>query len=919
MPHPAQPAAPPSPPRTRTARSLPRPAARTAPYALVRTTVTPHPAEPAPAAEVRRLLERLTGLEARAQALREPLCDDLFASRADHDEDFHRTVVLPLRRALHNDRIPRPALLDRLRDLPARVPRLGEWLALLVQRASLYEQFEATCPGALAAERAALAEVCRTPAFGRAIALSSADLLRAVTRAAGGEGGRRARKEEPSLLRHALRAGTKTSPLSWFTAVGWHTGDGLQIPHSATQFIDHSSLRPVVRENRTLVGALVAALLDEPRRRRALPHRMSSGAAPAGEGRVRFSRDLTLFAGGRYLVTREDEVELADRPALASLAAVAATPAPLDDLAASLARALGRPGDDPALRRYLDQAADGGLLVPVDPVPPQHPEPLAELASWLRRWPQDAGLADRIDALSDDTVRFADLPSGERPAHLADLADRWRTLLADAGRPVPADAAPLNVLSEDVVDDAGIGARAPGLTADDRDALAELTALAELFDLGHLMRRVALDRFTARYGHGGVCTAPWEFGAETAGAWQEAVRLSGLPADDPALPAAIADIARLRAEFAARVRTAAASSDHAGSDVVLPADAVRALAGRLPGWTAARPLSYAWFVQRAEPGARLAVNHVYGGWGRFTSRFLDGLGDGAAAEVARQIHDGLGPGARAAQVRPVGGFNANLHPLLVGSEIGPDRHGTDLAEADTELFHDTATDQLRIRLRATGEQLDVLYLGFLAPVMLPQRLAPFLCDHPGGIVDFRSLLPRTRQAVPGGEVVRTPRLLHRHLVLARRRWHLPEPVVAALRADLAAGTGEVPAAAVAKWRALLGLPDRLFLHAVPRAPVGDALEDFVSTLRAPKPQALDLGSALHLRCLPAWLARHPRGIVLEEALPAFGGSEHPTHAVELVAETYRPARTSGLGEAPVAGPHTRHVPAPNPIRPGGPR
>ncbi|MGW2994149.1 DUF397 domain-containing protein [Streptomyces sp. NPDC001193] len=28
-------------------------------------------------------------------------------------------------------------------------------------------------------------------------------------------------------------------------------------------------------------------------------------------------------------------------------------------------------------------------------------------------------------------------------------------------------------------------------------------------------------------------------------------------------------------------------------------------------------------------------------------------------------------------------------------------------------------------MRATGEPLDVLYLGFLAPVMLPQRLAPF--------------------------------------------------------------------------------------------------------------------------------------------------------------------------------------------------
>ncbi|MFF1494324.1 lantibiotic dehydratase [Streptomyces sp. NPDC058304] len=889
-----------------TARPSAGPPAGTAPYALVRTTVTAHPAQPEEAARVRTLLDRLTSLAAQEDALRPALCDDLFASRPGHDEEFHRRVVLPLRRALHNGRAPRPALLARLDDLPARVPRLGTWLNLRELRDVLLTDLSATVPDALTAERSALAELCRSPGFTRAVALTSADLLRAVSRAARDEGGRKARKEEPSVLRHALRASTKTSPLSWFTAVGWSGGEPAR-----TQPL----LRSVVREHRTLVEALVAALLDEPRRRRVLAHRMTSSARPTADGRALYTRDRTLFAGGRYLVTHEETIELAPRPALTALDTLAATPATLDELAARLGPALGRPRTDPAVGRFLGQLTEGGLLVPVEPVDPQHPHPLRALAGWLRQWPEDAALSDRIDRIAADTAGFAHARAEERPALLADLADRWRRLLADAGRPVPADAAPLNVLSEDVIANAVLGAehaatdtagaagpvRTGGLTAPDRAVLGELTALAELFDLGHLMRRAALERFVSRYGRGGTCRAPWEFGADTAAAWEEAARLAVRPSGDPGLsrePAELAELAELREEFTQRVRSAAAAAPGGwAEEVVLPAEEVRELAARLPGWTATRPLSYSWFVQRAAQGADglLCVNHVYGGWGRFTSRFLDDLPHDAAAEVAREIRRGLGDGARAAQIRPVGGFNANLHPLLVGDEIGPDRYRSALAEADVELVHDLPSDQLRLRVQATGEPLDVLYLGFLAPVMLPQRLAPFLCDHPDGVVDFRRLLPRRTLAVPGGEVQRTPRLRHAHAVLARRRWHLPEGVLAALRADLAADPGVIPAAAAARWRALLGLPEQLFLHPVPEPPAGRPAEDFVRSLRAPKPQALDLGSALHLRCLSGWLARHPRGVVLEESLPVFGGRNRPAHAVELVAETYRPARAARSG------------------------
>ncbi|BFV60663.1 hypothetical protein KCMC57_up57670 [Kitasatospora sp. CMC57] len=842
-------------------------------YALVRATVLARAPQSVATARVRELLARLTAGEAAEAALRPVLCDALYASRAGHDQEFHRRIVLPLRRDLHNGRPPQAAQLDRLGDLPTRVALLAQWLDLRARQAELRTALAAALPTALAAERAALAELCRQPAFRRAVALGSAELLRAVLGASepggtGGARGGRAAKEEATVLRHALRATDKTSPLSWFTTVGW-VSDAPGPPAA------ESAPHPVVQVNRTLVTALVQALLDQPRRARSLPHRMTS-AARTEDGRTHYQRTRVAFVGGRYLAAHEDEVALAARPELALLASLAETPEPPEQLAERLARALGRSPGDPAVERFLGQLLDARLLVPTEPVDPQSADPLAELATWLRQWPEDAGLARSIRELAERTATYADLPAEHRPALLTALTADWRRLLAEAGRPLPDETGPLTVLSEDVHAPAP-----PDLLPDaaDRTALAELTPLAELFDHGHLTGRAARDAFVARYGADGVCRTPWEFGADLGGAWAE------VPVP--------ADIAALRAEFTGLPET--------DGEVVLSTERIRALADRLPAWTAARPLSYSWFVQPEPAEGLLCVNHVYGGWGRFSSRFLDALPPQATTELARQLRVGLGAGARAAQLRPVGGFNANLHPLLLDEEIGPDRRWSALAEADLDLVHDLRSDHLRFRLRATGEYLDLLYLGFLSPTMLPQRLAPLLADHPNGVVVFQSLLARTTMAAPGGAVVRSSRLRYRHLVLARRRWQLPPPVLDALRAELAADPGPdgVPVTTVTRWRAHLGLPEQLFLHPVTR-PAGNlpAADAFLDRLRAPKPQPLDLGNPLHLRHLHRWLARHPHGVLLEEALPLIGGHAEPTRAVELVAETYRPARRVPVSPEP---------------------
>ncbi|MFC1419003.1 lantibiotic dehydratase [Streptacidiphilus cavernicola] len=890
-------------------------AVRSAPYALLRSTVLRYPAQSQAAAVFRAELARLTALEAEAAALLPRLCDDLYAARGGHLDTVHRDVVLPLRRALHNGREPRPALLDRLGDLPERVPRLAEWLALRGWRSAMITLLGKLSDGALTAERDALAVLCGEPALRRAVALTSSDLLRAVDRASSGVADRKARKEEPGVLRQVLRAGTKTSPLSWFTAVGWglcdpSSGDGSDLRAWEQAGLSIEGLTSVVKVNRTLVSALTEALLDDPGRRSRLPHRMASSARIA-DGRAAYARGRVRFAGGRYLVTAEDEVELAAAGPLELIDAHCEKPSSLGELANKLVAALdGAAGTDATRERaadaFLARLAAAGLLVPTEPVDPQHEDPLTLLAAWLRAESDGARLALAVDEIADRTREFSAAEPPRRPAVLAGLAEDWRTLLAEAGRPVPADSAPLNVLSEDVV--APRPVRLDGLLGDqDHRALGEVTALAELFDLGHLMRRIARDRFVARYGPGGSCRHPWEFGVDIAEAWEEAGQLAALgPGHHRRFPTGVEELAALRGELLDAVEVAP------DGDVMLPVDAVRALGGRLPRWMRQRPASYSYFLQRGTPDGLLCVNHVYGGWGRFTSRFLGAMEPAARIEVAGQIRRGLAEGARAVQVRPVGGFNANLHPLLVPDEIGPDRRWTSIGEPEVELVHDRATDQLRLRLCATGELLDVLYGGFLAPIMLPRRIAALLSDHPHGVVDFRSLVPTSAREAPGGPVVRTPRLRHRHLVLQRRRWHLPPGVVRTLRAELgggseaAVGSGGVPAAVVARWRALLDLPEQVFLHpaavpapaVAPAAPAaqagrsGRATEEFLTHLGRPKPQFVDLGNALHLRSLAKWLARHPDGATLEEALPAPGGRDRAAPAVELVAETYRAGAAS---------------------------
>jgi hypothetical protein len=770
-----------------------------APFALVRLAALVHPAPVV--GDFRTALNTLVSLEAEAARLSSPVADALYESAAGHSVEFHRRVVLPLRRSIHNGRSFRRTDLG---DLPERVPMLREWLRTWD---SLYSESSAVLnswPEALAAERVVLADLCSAEPLRRAAVLTGRDLLHGVERIASGSDDRKARKAEATVLRYALRASSKTSPLSWYTYVAWgHWDDGA----------GHDQ-EPVARAqvNRVLLARLTAALLAG--RRDSVPHRIAPGLRERA-GRVSFHRDIPVAGATRAYVTKEEVVDVsATRPLRFVLDAAGPKGATPADLVSMLATRL--PDHQAAAAgTFVNRLLDIGFLVPVAPVDPQDPDATRALAEWLRDQ-SEPQLADQLVSLAGGSESFGTLAARDRPARLDELSAGWAELGHTGVPPVVEDV----VLPEVVrLDRSGM------------DTLARLTPLMMAFDRQLLIRRIARNRFVEQFGIGATAH----------------------PADCAELfSAALLDA--LTGPVSASLREIQSKLGDAGEitdDMIRTAEDLLASGGR--------PVSYSWFVQRLPDG--LVVNHCYAGFTRFASRFLNQLPPVARHDVTAYLGRIFPAGF--AQFRPVGGFTANLQPKL-GQEIGEDPQWSDLTPDELVVQDDPVAGELRLVCR--GQAIDALYLGFLMPLMLPDRVTALYTDLSCGWADLDGLRP----TVDHGGVVERGRLRYRDVVLARRSWEFD--------AVPRLGQESEVALAVAKLRGRYGIPEHVFVGA---SGAIESMADFEERLSAPKPQYADLGNALHLRCLPKTLSRYPGPVKLTEALPVPSG-----RVVELIAETW---------------------------------
>ncbi len=857
------------------------PGTTVASYALIRFAAVTLPASAPVSDRFRAAANQLLNLTGQAAELRTALSTALHeavALAAAEDRRF----LLALRRDVHNQRPPRPALRARLADWPERLPLLRHWLAVHDEIERVGVDLDRLVEPALRADRAALATLCGNEELRRAVALTSEDLLRAVDRAAaqGAAVDARARKSEASVLRYALRTATKTTPLSWFTQVGWGWWDGATNrnatavpgpPVAATQV------------NRAVLATLVHQVLGRRDLRPGLPHLFAPGLHVHGS-RLRLRRvasETVAHTGMR----REEEVTLPLTGPLRHLLASVppgTTVLPRSVAARIAARLPGPPQPaQQAAQSYVDTLIDQGVLQPAYPVDPQAIDGAGAVAEWL----SELSLGELASILRDITTRtaaFADLPAADRPAALAHLRRCWDDAFAAAGASRTGHPAPV---TEDVVSATPLRL-GPEHGRDLLPALAALAPLYEIFDQYTVIRRLLCDQFVARFGAGGRCDSLAEFAEEYATAWRSVSRINldgTIDKDgDPPLSAELRELARLRADLVDAV------AQHAGDEHerIIPEQVAHEAARRLPGWLRSRPTSHAVFGQpfvTADHTIRFCLNHVYGGWGRFTSRFLNYFDPSAAQAVATQIADGLGKTARVAQIRPVAGFNANLHPLIVGDEVADERAWGTLTPADLQIVHDVATDQLRLQVTTTGELVNVLYLGFLMPTVLPERLVSLLTDLGPGIVDLAGALvrPTTRQTTAGSVKYR-PRLRYQDVIVSRAQWILPSSLVRSWQAELDREPESAARTAV-RWRNLLGLPDRLFIGGA-ASDAAEGMTAFLSYLQRPRSQYIDLGSPLHLRCLSRTLARYPESVLLEEALPQ---PQAGTRAAEVVAEIYR--------------------------------
>ncbi|MFD4669018.1 lantibiotic dehydratase [Lentzea sp. NPDC058450] len=796
----------------------------TAPYALVRLAALPHPDGAATAAPFRRAVETLAALEATLQSLAGPVSDLLHDSAGTHSDAYHRTVVLPLRRDVHNGRMPRAALLAETADLVSRFPQFGTWLSAMEDRVSAMAEVERLLPEALDAERAVLASLCGDESVRKAAVFSGRDLWQGLARA--GSSDKRARKAEPTVLRYALRATSKTSPLSWYAAVGWGTWS----PDAPEP--DFGTPVAVTRVNQVLLSRLIAALLADRAHVVDHPHRLAPDVH-FEDGQAKFRRDVPARGPLRAYVGIQEDVELASSAPLQFLVGLTgANPKGISpaELASALATRLPD-GESDRAQHYVALLLDIKLLVPVLPVDPQDPAACPALASWLRDTGRSA-LADRVVEIYRDTVEFASLDASARPAALAALFSAWESL----GALVGVELGDVTPLSEDVVlpQPVRLG-RAHGY--DGVRSLAGLTPLLMLFDRHLAIRRYSRDLFVSAFGRGGVARL-----AECAPLMHEA--MSGAPTGG---------LGASRAQVADLVQ-----------DGVITDEVVSAAADLVPSWMKTRPVSYSFFAQPSPHG--LVVNHIYDGFGRFPGRFLDLLPPEAYATV-RATLDGVFPRGFL-EYRPVQGFNPNLHPLLGRAEIGEDPRWADHTPDALEVFHDQENDELRLRRRDNGALLDVLYLGYLMPISLPDRAAALHADLSCGAADLTPLQPVSS----AGDVRVASRLRYRDVVLGRRYWDFPSSVLDEAFGSVAGATA---------LRARFGLPSELF------AGMGGVItsrEDFEARVNGPKPQYVDLLNALHLRCLPRLVPRYGAHVRLTEALPVPSGQ-----VLEVVAETYRRA------------------------------
>jgi hypothetical protein len=558
-------------------------------------------------------------------------------------------------------------------------------------------------------------------------------------------------------------------------------------------------------------------------------------------------------------------------------------------------------------KAFIDRLITLRLLVPGDEVPEQTGDIIGRARQALINLGSAPALAAAED-LAAATAPLVELAAATPERRLALLDDLRRFVRTAYGR-FGAEPVDLTVFEDAAASKpVSLDSTAWGAALAD---LAELGPLFRLYDNHDVLRALFVREFVARYGPGGSTDDVYGFARLVP---EIVVKGTKLDAADSSLPPDVRTMLRLRAEVKAAVNAAidaaagqSLAGEAPGRTVQLPASVLR-IASRIPAGLRSSTVSYGCFVQGVpdtDGSISAVINHLYGGFAQYASRFLRYFPAGDQVRIAEAVRGWFPADELLVQQRPVFGFNANLHPRIADADLDldielDDRPGPTIRIEDLRLRHDPGTDRLMLIEVATNREVEVIYLGFLVPYALPYHLALLFLLSASGQVSFSMRRwADQRQLMTGATGVRAyPRLQHGRVVLERARWYVP-----AAEFPMPAG-GETDAGYFMRlnlWRTRAGLPPQVFCvySTLWRESRAERTREAISR---PGPYLIDFRSRLCVRALPKAIGDYGQVLAFEEALPEPGTDElaqsiRGRHVSELVVD---------IVSRPAHGPVGRH-------------
>lgn len=772
-----------------------------------------------------QLIGQLAAEQSRRDVLRQPLVDEL-ARRCQFDGAPRASFLIPLKRDVFNNRNSRTALRQHP-DVP-EIKGLQEWFLSWKQTAELQQQLDASYSAAVEEERAVLTTWSADPNVQRSIAMTSSSLFRAVLSRAGAEGDltKRLRKSEPSLVQYFSRSCTKVSPFSLYTGTRFHRLDA-DDPVSGADSIAWTSR---VGLRRLFVRQAARQLVWDPVDSLTVQWKLADGIREE-DGVLTVRRRLWRqpAAGMKADTFIEDDVSLALDGAWSQvwsgLQKLVTKPTALAAIRESITRQFGWTAQQ--AEKLTTTLAGRGFLVPYFPVNEQADDYLSQWQNYVRGFSGAAAarLADALHATEEALEGFSAGHGTERATTVEKVQRTW------------ADSLAVDHLENPLVEDSYVttGANADGQmvggwAADMESLLPLLVAQDDQRILAAALETV----FVAEYGVGGRCTDLRGFAAKAYEAFPLTQAL--LSGESQTESAGISDLLAARRIAADHLIELAASGT---SDVAIDEAVLDRVAALIPEreWSYSRSMS----VFGQTDGDRLVVNHIYGGRGRYFSRFLKDQPQEVSNTLTDAFRTVAPAGERTVQMRSTLGFNANLSPLLAPEELHlTDEHSSSTATLrieDLELVHSAAG--LKLHQKRTGDPIDVLYTGFLVPHALPsdEMLLAMVSGAP--YFSFSELTLDLHQRLHAGpsSVIAAPRITHRDLLLFRRRF-------AVERDFLIPGADTLPAAAFRDLnvrRRAAGIPDEVFVR-----PLFGRQITPVERAMSPRPQHLDFLSRLHV-------------------------------------------------------------------------